>query len=801
VIVGPGQVLDDLKMKLKNQFPLPLLPLLLAPVILLSPVLFTGKALFWGTPALQFIPWWQWAFDTLLSGHLPLWNPLVGMGAPLIANYQSALFYPPNWIYFIFYVFGGISFLAWSQALVVILHLIWASIGMAGLMRRLGLGRLAQTVSGLAFGLSGYLVARAWFASISSTIAWLPWVMWFGFDLVVKQSKFKTLLKLGVVLGLQLLAGHAQSTWYTWLLAGLWVGFWSWQNQENSDETNWEKTKSFFKNWVLLGVTIFIGIALAAIQLIPTAEYLLQSQRSATVDYELAMGYSFWPWRLVGLLTPNFFGSQAHGDYWGYGSFWEDAIYIGIVPILLTLAALRRGLASSKKIKPASEWMPPTKNLIRFLFVVIIIAFVFALGDNTAIFPWLFRNMPTFDMFRSPTRFSIWAVFAMAILSGFGVEQWRKPINRGLYWTRLGTAGAFAITIGAGLGWWFLREVVTDFRPTFVPALAIAGLWGMGAGILALTAAKETGRNISSKWGWGVILLVLIDLLVAGWGLNPGIDTKFYQLSSSSPSDPNLLATQRVLIHPKTEDQIKYKQYFTLDTFSPKLQWEDLYAIKLPNLNMLQHIPVVNNYDPLVPGRYAVWMENLADRELKNHPDLLDLMAVNELIWTAPISATETTRFLLDRSARVRWVPCARYIETDQEALELVFDGGVNFDAEVILTGDHQVLEQECLSFDYPIKIISEHPNKAVIQLGAHQPGWVVLSDVFYPGWRAYVDDEPSQIQPANYLFRAIEVPAGEHEITFTYRPWSFYSGVLISSLSWIGLFFVWDYLRRHSSH
>ena len=67
-------------------------------LILLSPVLFTGKALFWGTSAAQFISWWKWAFDTILSGHLPLWNPLVGMGAPLIANYQSALFYPPNWL-------------------------------------------------------------------------------------------------------------------------------------------------------------------------------------------------------------------------------------------------------------------------------------------------------------------------------------------------------------------------------------------------------------------------------------------------------------------------------------------------------------------------------------------------------------------------------------------------------------------------------------------------------------------------------------------------------------------------------
>ncbi len=62
--------------------------------------IFTGKAMFWGTPMLQFSPWWAQAWRTLQSGQLPLWNPLVGMGAPLLANYQSALLYPPTWVYF-----------------------------------------------------------------------------------------------------------------------------------------------------------------------------------------------------------------------------------------------------------------------------------------------------------------------------------------------------------------------------------------------------------------------------------------------------------------------------------------------------------------------------------------------------------------------------------------------------------------------------------------------------------------------------------------------------------------------------
>ena len=86
--------------------------------------LIRGRALFWGTPLLQFTPWHTAAKEIALSGHLPLWNPWLGMGAPLFANYQSALLYPPNWLLLA-------TDVAWGQTLLVLLHLMWAGFGMA----------------------------------------------------------------------------------------------------------------------------------------------------------------------------------------------------------------------------------------------------------------------------------------------------------------------------------------------------------------------------------------------------------------------------------------------------------------------------------------------------------------------------------------------------------------------------------------------------------------------------------------------------------------------------------------------
>src|SRR5215207_4437127 len=82
-----------------------------------------GEVFFWGLPALQFVPWRDYAFDLLRQGQLPLWNPYNGAGAPLLANYQSALLYPLNWISFILP-------LAWSMSVLAVLHLFLAGCGM-----------------------------------------------------------------------------------------------------------------------------------------------------------------------------------------------------------------------------------------------------------------------------------------------------------------------------------------------------------------------------------------------------------------------------------------------------------------------------------------------------------------------------------------------------------------------------------------------------------------------------------------------------------------------------------------------
>jgi hypothetical protein len=822
---------------------LPFLPIWIAPFLLLSPLLLTGRAMFWGTPSLQFVPWRALSWDLIRSGELPLWNSLVGMGAPLLANYQSALFYPPNWSLFLLDAMGGVGWAAWGQALLVSLHLAWAGTGMAFLARRLGLGILAQTICGLAFGLSGYLVARSGFLSINAALAWLPWVLLFVLEIILanhlKQRRpIRYVLILSLILSMQFLAGHAQTTWYTLLLAVVWAGFWSFQiarsqthfdGSVNNDQLRPNSAKrsgtSILRPWMWLALVLFIAGALSSVQLLPTGEYLLHSQRAVDVDYEYAMAYSYWPWRFITLFAPDMFGSPVTGDYWGYGNYWEDDLYLGLLPFIFALAAIIHSMRLSRSQNKLTKSVnrvrtevhytsisitqsPITYRALTYMLVVIVfISFVLALGINTPIFPWLYHNVPTFALFQAPTRFTIWAEVCLVLLAGLGMAIWHRPEGRALYWTRLATAGGFAISVGSGLTWLLLGEI----SPTFIRASMIAGFLGVGIGILTLTAPvlkpTEDIHKITTgqqTWMVSVIIFVMLDLLIAGWGLIPGVEKDFY--ANPSPNAEQVrsqLNGQRLYMVAQDEYKLKFERFMRFDTFDPGEGWHNLRAAMIPNLFILDGIPSVNNFDPLVPDRYAQWMEYLGtllqQEKSEKATTILNLMGVG-LVEFMDQNKTYGVAFdTLEGGTRIRWVPCAYSVQTGEEAWDQVIKGENDFEVLVVLEAYSSPINSECINRVSASQIfnISNTANRMKLRVTGDSPGWLVISDVWYPGWHAYVDGVAVSIYRANYLFRAVPLSAGSHEVEFVYRPLTFWLGFGISMLAWSALVIFWLVFRR----
>lgn len=755
------------------------------PLILFAPFLVGAQMLYWGTPLLQFYPWRLAALESVRAGFLPLWNPWLGNGAPLAANYQSALFYPPNWLSLFLPLDLSLNWL-------MVLHIIWAGVGMVKLARALGYSLLGQAVAGLAFGMGQYVVARASFYSINAAVAWLPWVIWAVDRLLNAQyaihnaefsrftfhaSRFTPhVLSLSIILALQLLTGHAQTTWYTYLLLAAWV---LWRIFKRPI-TQSSITKVITNSLILL-LSFLLALLLASIQLLPTFELLQQSPRAEAAEYEFVMTYSFSPWRLLTFLAPDFLGNPARGQFYGYGNYIEDAVYVGIIPLLFSLVALSKVF---RRQSPHHEFSTP------LILLVLILPFtlVLALGRNTPIFPWLYANVPTFDMFQAPTRMMAWFVFALALLGGWGVEQWKVPQGRALYWTRLGTAGAVALmgTAGATL-------LVVD-AGTRVGQLLNTAAWAaltLGVNLLAvglLSLLKPSGQSF--KWELAVAACLAVDLMVANYGLHPPAPADLYRASTESGRALAAeLGEQRLYQFPADRERVMFEPYFSFLTYGEALDLSvGARAVQLPNVGILSDLASANNFDPLVSKYYKGFTDVVSETQSVALLNLMNIGAVassERLPWEAIASAREVTFYRVPGEAKRLWLlpeSEAQVLEVTDEFASRAAIASPTFDPtqQVVLeSADAGWLASAPLS----VPIAPNNPNGFSISLNLHQAHWVVLADTWYPGWYAYVDGQPATLRRANYAFRAVWVPAGPHRVEFLYSPPSFQLGAALTGV------------------
>jgi hypothetical protein len=423
-----------------------------------------------------------------------------------------------------------------------------------------------------------------------------------------------------------------------------------------------------------------------------------------------------------------------------------------------------------------------SKTLIAALLVWMAITMLLALGQNTPIYPWLYRHVPGFDMFQAPARLMLWVEISLAILAAYGVARWRRPTGRALYWTRLGTAGAVAVAIGAGLTWAFLGAV----RPTFIRATALAGFWGVGIGLLSLRAPEDGDAKPHSGWTWLVGGFLMVDLLVAGWGLNPGVPVDFYQRPAPNAAEIiGQLGMGRLYLGEADEYNLKFNRFLQFSTFFSGEDWINLRAALLPNIHLLDGIRHTSNFDPLVPGRYARWLAGLEEGSPDLRERLLNLAAVRVVEITDSTAPYGVRYEEAGGGGRAIWVPCARPAADADAAWEDLVDSRIDLEVEVLVEGLDQGQVPACTEKgSAALQWTYESPNAINMIVQSDTPGWLVLADTWYPGWVASIDGQKTSIYRANYLFRAVQIPIGSHQIAFVYRPFWFYFGLGLSCLS-----------------
>lgn len=332
----------------------------------------------------QLFPWKYFAIESIKQGYLPFWNPHQFSGNPLLANFQSGVFYPLNIVFLL-------PFLpAWT--LFIILISVLAIVFMYGFLRELAVSRAGSLYGGIVFAFSSYMVVWMEYGNIGHTLLWLPLILYLTERLQKKASVWLVAV-FEAVLVCSFLAGYIQGFFYAICLAFCYY------------VVRKVTTHSFsFRKAALFGVLLLLPLLLCAFQLLPTIELFEHSSRG---NYSLPQIQKLLNpvYYAITVIVPDFFGNPASRNYWFNGTYIERVSYFGLIPFVLALCG---ALFSRKKSS---------------LFFSIVAGITFLAATDLIVNRYFFQIPIPVLSTTVPTRLLSLFVFSGSILSSFGFDE------------------------------------------------------------------------------------------------------------------------------------------------------------------------------------------------------------------------------------------------------------------------------------------------------------------------------------------------------------------------------------------
>lgn len=718
--------------------------------------------------------------SALRQGKILAWYPWQFLGMPFVADLQSGWFYPLNLVYLV---------LPFEPAhrLFILLHYPMAALGLDLFLRGRKVEPRVSLVAALAFPLCGYMICQ------HSNLAYLIGPALAPYALAAHDRSLRGprrwAVGTGAVLALQILGGEPQSAFITAVLVAL-IGLGhSWSGARRGS--------------ALLAVAVAGGAALllSAAQLLPSFEMWRASVRAGGLTLPGAAIFSFHPGRVLELIWPwpfgtfwpdfNFFGWFASDLAPGRAAtLWSGSDYLGLP--LIFLAAI--GLIFSRR----SERVGAALALLGF--------FLLALGLHTPVFGWLFRLFPPLRLFRYPEKYLPWVSLFLCVASAFGLETIRDWSN---------SAGPRLVR--AFLTYVILAAAVAGLAAIFWPGMMERMSHSIPGGILLDSARAQFQDSLRQFLGINLATAFILFLLGRGWLRFPRavlglaavmvLDWTLASVAHMPAGPPDIfdfrpLAAQAISPsgRPPLGEFRVFKETMSFRDPNPDLAaFTQLERLRIWQRNTLErNLDVMEGFEDLVGYNSSVLLEgqDLLFGELT--PDLLELYNVRYLIAAfdrPPLTSVPAELVLRDPKndlaiyrlpgawPRAYWVGQALAAPDEKSARALLKTADLK--KNVILTTTEQLpagSDQRTLA---PARIVSYEPDEVKIECGTDGPGWLVLSDRFYPGWRAEVAGRPAVIYKANLMVRAVALPPGRHTVVFSYRPLSLRAGLLVSALAW----------------
>lgn len=756
---------------------LPLCLLGLAIFLFFIEVFFLKVGFFSGDHRAQHYPWAAFYAAHIKNFQLPWWTTLFHCGFPLLAEGQVGALYPLNIVFYFFLPFP----LAYTYN--ILAHFFISAFFIYILLRSLGLSRSAALFGGLIY-LFGTAQGGYYYNIISlKVLTWFPFALYLVRK-IIEDDRYDLFSWLALVFAFQIFAGYLQYAVYSIAFTAF---FFFWFAFSKSRETH--RPDRFWKQFAAFAAALFCAILVALPQLGSTLELSFFSNRYGFPD-EFAYLGSLNPAAVMTLFFPQWDG------------FLGAEIYVGAIGLFFFLVSL---------------FLPKNKPE-RFFFWMLLVALLCALGKFNPLFV-LFVKLTHFTSFRIPTKFMYFAAFASSVLCAYGFQKWQglgptAPSFKKPYRAFLVVSGLGILTLLSGsallklfenpikdaarqfMSVNFSHSVVHTlpmevyferlnlFYENILNAIALSNPWNlafllfMAGSIIAVAYLQSIGWRATRLIKIALFLFLFTNLYVYSWTTIKGN----YE-------------TERFIKKPsKLIDDLKdQKGTFRVHRLITAVHKTEGFPMP-PHTNMLDRLSIVGGYSPLVRADYYDLLEGIGDiddsnrlktatqESIANEKALLNFLNVRYLITDEILHdpsfekiAEEGDYYLYqnaDVMPRAFWVANSFQMNTQKDFTGLVHTG--KFEPQryaYLASADSAQTTNNSLPW-LPATILEDQDSRAVFLINVPAPGFLVTSDLSYPGWHAYVNGVEKPVLQVNGVFRGLQLDdPGNTTIEFRYQP------------------------------
>ena len=748
-------------------------------------------------------PTYRFAAEQIRHGLLPLWNPHLYGGAPFISDIQAGFLYPPNFLLFLLKPDFDYAALQWMS----IGHLYWAGLGMYVLLRGLKVGaeplsRPAALLGAVAFQYSDALLIHLGNLNLIAVLSWLPWVL-AAFLMALDTRSSRWIAVTALLFSVANYAGHAQSSYYIGLALSVYAlavvaVSWSavWQD-DTRDPLAWRTILPLLQPLGYVALVALVTLLLTAPLLLPALELTGYTARG-DFTYQDTIAYSLAPTQaLAGVITPGFFG-RGPALHW---SLWDrvETPYVGVVTVVLALGAL----LLTPRLERRRLW--PWCGVALFGLLT-------ALGVYAVWHGWMTLILPGFGTFRAPARAIVLWSLAVSVLGAWGLDQVTRILGAAtaqqavLYHAerkqggrsfRAVLAGGGLILLGvitplAYLGLLLTQADGTAFLRASLAALALvfAALFWMTAWLLII--GYRDGWYGPAILGIALVALLFFDLSATG------------AYTDISSADPTIGFQQQAIVDFLRADPDRFR----IDT---RTDIADLWQPDAAALHALDDVWGVAN--PLVLRHWRATWEATGGRQTRLY-DMLNVKYVLvrdgtplpdgkfEPAFDAPGDlAVFRNVDAMPRAWLVNQVDLVPPGTFDAANLSALFqEYGLDPDRTALVeAGAVQAAEigaalasgrstdagrstaagtvVEDRAGDRAGEVVPTGSARRLL-VDAPEPAFLVLSEVWYPGWRAIINGDAAPVLRVNGGLQGLLVPAGRSTVQLTFAPTSWRVGL-----------------------